>query len=110
MADSTDNNNNASNAAADESSVATTTPTSSTAAKSKKGKNAPKAKPTFGKTAFKLPVTLERALRYVAFLQEDSPNLPSTAQEILEDAVTRHIEYLKKKGIVFPEAILPAAE
>lgn len=87
---------------------ASTAPTVSPAAAGarKKRKGAANVKSVYGKNNFRLPAPYERALRYISLLLEITPQ-PVSVQELIEDAVVRHVEYLRKKGIEIPEAILP---
>lgn len=66
-----------------------------------------KAKVEYGKTNFRIPVDHERALRYAALMSEKTPNAISKPEDMVIDAVSRYIELLRKKGMDFPEAILP---
>ena len=72
-----------------------------------KGNGGRKAKTEYGKMSFRLPVDHERALRYASLMLEKTPNAASTPQAMVEDAVSRYIELLRKKGVEFHESILP---
>lgn len=80
---------------------------SSTVAPFGKSNSGRKAKIEYGKTNFRIPVDHERALRYAALMSEKTPNAISKAEDMVIDAVARYIELLRKKGMDFPEAILP---
>lgn len=71
-----------------------------------KGNGGRKAKTEYGKATFRLPVDHERALRYASLMLERTPNAATSSQAMVEDAVSRYIELLRKK-IEFPDSILP---
>ena len=72
-----------------------------------KGNGGRKAKTEYGKTNFRLPVDHERALRYASIMLEKTPGAVNKPEAMVEDAVSRYIELLRKKGMDFPESILP---
>jgi hypothetical protein len=76
------------------------------AARQKKSNNTLPNKPTFGKQSFHLPAAYDQALRGVVLLSEDDAKGPKSAQQIINDAIGRHLDYLRKQSFVFPEAIL----
>ncbi|WP_152560043.1 hypothetical protein [Hymenobacter sp. IS2118] len=80
---------------------------SSTNAPLSKSSSGRKAKVEYGKTNYRIPVDHERALRYAALMSEKTPNAISKPEDMVVDAVARYIEMLRKKGMDFPEAILP---
>jgi len=80
---------------------------SSTNATLSKRNSGRKAKVEYGKTNYRIPVDHERALRYAALMSEKTPNAISKPEDMVVDAVARYIEMLRKKGMDFPEAILP---
>jgi hypothetical protein len=70
-----------------------------------KGKNFPKVE--YGAMRFRLPKSLERALRFASFEMEEKPKaIHKTPQAILEDGMRRHMDYLSKY-ITFPPGMLP---
>lgn len=72
-----------------------------------KGNGGRKVKTEYGKINFRLPADHERALRYASLMLEKTPNAANSSQAMVEDAVSRYIELLRKK-IDFPESILPS--
>jgi len=109
MADSTSTTaSSETDAAPQPGSAATAAATASTSAARKKSKGSVFSKQALAKTVYRLPSNLDKAIRYVALMQEDMPGVANSANEILAEAVTRHLDYLRKKGFDFPEQILPA--
>ena len=70
--------------------------------------NGRKAKAEYGKMSFRLPVDHERTLRYASLMLETVPNATCSPQAMVEEAVNRYIDSLRKRGLEFHEAILPS--
>jgi hypothetical protein len=70
-----------------------------------KSKNSPK--PEYGAMRFRLPKSLERAIRFASFELEENPKaIHKTPQAIVEEGMRRHLELLSKH-INFPPGMLP---
>ena len=80
---------------------------SSNDAPSGKGNSGRKAKAEYGKTNFRILADHERALRYASLMNEKTPGAISTPEAMVQDAVSKYIEMLRKKGTDFPDSILP---
>ena len=75
----------------------------------KKAKAESSTKPQYGKQAYRLPKSLDKAVRYSAFRLEDRPSAPQTPQAVVEKAVRMYVDVLKAKAkIDFPQDILDA--
>lgn len=80
-------------------------PVSGKNTKTGKTKNSPKVE--YGAMRFRLPKSLERAIRYASFELEENPKaVHKTPQALLEEAVRRHLDLLSKH-IHFPVGMLP---
>lgn len=47
----------------------------------------------------------DKALKYASFMFSDTPK-EQTAAEILQEAISRHLGYMQKKGLEFPPGML----
>lgn len=64
-------------------------------------------KKALGKTAFRLPIALDRALRLASVMLEEMGEDVHTPQQMVEHAVTSYMEYLQnKKGVNFQGVII----
>ena len=72
----------------------------------KVGKAQKSPKPEYGTMRFRLPKSLERAVRYASFELEENPKaIHKTPQAILEEGTRRYLDFLKKH-INFPPGML----
>ena len=76
------------------------------------GKKAPRAnssvKPVFGKLRYPLTSGTDKAVRLAAIFLEDTPNAPSTPQQLVEVATVAYLKKLRTtKGFDIPTSLLP---